>query len=236
MLVINPLGFAGNGITMILVTGGTGFVGSWLKKMQPVGVGIDAVYLHKRQYNEMNWSELECSGIIHLAPVSPEKVLQYAQQHHVRVLYCSSGAIYNVKTEYADNKRRWEGECLLSGCDVVIARLFTFCGEGLDDGKAIMEFTRLAKSNQPIIIHGTGHAIRTYMHGSKMAQWMWAIWERGKSGEAYDVGGNIPITMKRLAELTIKKYHSTSEIVVTGQQDNVAVYVPKNTRKTRELL
>jgi nucleoside-diphosphate-sugar epimerase len=152
------------------------------------------------------------------------------------LLYVSSGAVYHPEnsSEYALNKLAWEQECLVSGVDIVIARLFTF-----EDapGHAFAEFTKAAKTNKPIRIWGNGKAIRSYMNGNEMSKWLWAILLHGKSREAYDVGSDVPITLYELAAKIKVKYNSTSEIIIEDRiPDPMPIYLPENTKKTRDLL
>ena len=219
---------------MILITGGTGFVGNWMRRTQPKH--IRAAYIGQKEYQLGHWTGKRYTAYVHLAPVSPRLVNVSALVDNARVLYCSSGAAYDLHTDYADAKREGENECLASGVDVVIARLFTFWGEGLDAGKAYSEFERCALANEPLIIAGSGNAVRTYMHGSVMGFIMWRLLERGLSGEIYDVGSDEKITILELAKKIVLANKSESEISVLGGPDPVSFYVPKDVEKTRQLL
>lgn len=212
----------------ILITGGTGFVGYWMRQTEPKE--LNTFYLSRVKYLLENWDIHNWDYIVHLAPVSPASVLKSAKNSGARLLYCSSGAAYDQPTEYADNKRRWEAECLASGVEVVIARLFTFYGERLDEYKAISQFQKAANEGKPIYIHGNGKTVRSYMHGSEMGKWLWAILFKGKSGQIYDVGSDEPITILELAKLF------SDNIIVAGGKDPMPYYMPHNTAKTRALL
>lgn len=216
----------------VLITGGTGFVGSWMQKTQPKWLRVS--YLNHKQYTFTNWYSKEWDYIVHLAPVFPTRVLSHAGR--ARLLYCSSGAVYYGNNEYAKNKRTWEQECLDSYVDVVIARLFTFYGEGLDEHKAYTQFMKAARQNLPIVITGDGNTIRSYMHGEEMGRWMWAILLRGVSGDAYDVGSDEPITMLELANQIKRETKSQSEIIIKNGTDPMPYYMPKDTAKTKRLL
>lgn len=222
----------------VLITGGTGFVGHWMRKTLPE---VSCVrFLDSKGYKFFwdVWESEAWNHIVHLAPVAPYQVVELAKRNNARLLYCSSGIVYHpeANTEYRRNKLAWEKYCLDSGVDVVIARLFTFYGEKLDEHKAYTQFTKAAKANQPIEIWGDGSCVRSYMHGSELGRWIWAILFKGISGEAYDVGSDEPITMLQLAEYIKSQMKSKSEIIIKNGIDLVPYYMPQDTAKTKELL
>lgn len=215
----------------ILCTGGTGFVGSWMYKTEPPALRV--VYLSRAEYDLRRWRLHTWDAIIHLANIAPTEVLEHAQRFGSRVLYASSGIFYHTENdnEYRQNKIAWEKECRDSGVDVVIARLFTFSGEGLDDGKAIVQFERAARAGRPLVIWGDGSCVRSYMHGAEMGRWLWAILQHGVKGEAYDVGSNTPVTMTELAQ-----QFSSDIIYERDRYVPMPVYLPVDTAKTEALL
>ena len=219
----------------VLVTGGTGFVGYWVGKTAK----CEAVYsLSRTAYESDNWYHGKWDAIIHLASIPPSRVLTYCRKHSIRLLYASSGIIYHPEwnTDYRRNKLTWEEECLESGVDVVVARLFTFYGDNLDDRKAYTAFTEAARAGRPIRVTGDGNTVRSYMHGEEMGRQLWAILERGVSGEAYDVGSDVPVTMLELAGKINFEYGKKSAIIVEGGVDPMPHYLPTDTAKTRALL
>lgn len=223
----------------VLITGGTGFVGHWMKVTKPANVSV--TYLGREAYHEftqLKWKHFDYDGYVHLAPVDPLHAIFGAKWNHARLLYCSSGIVYHPEhdTEYRQNKIKWEQECLSSGVDLVIARLFTFYGEKLDEHKAYTQFTKAARQNSAIEIWGDGKTVRSYMHGYDLGRYMWAILLHGTNGEAYDVGSDEPITMLELAQHIKAQYESQSEIVVKNGKDPVPYYLPPNMEKTRRLL
>lgn len=218
----------------ILVTGGTGFVGKWMHRTQPEDT--DVTYLSRDQYWAGVWQKDMWDGIVHLAPISPASVIRVANHYHARLLYCSSGAVYGREGKYADDKRKWEHECLRDGRNVVIARLFTFYGDGLDANKAISRYTEEARQGATIIVRCDGNTVRSYMNGEQMGEWMWAILLKGKTGEAYDVGSDKPVTMLELARSVNAAYGNKSPILLEYQTQECAYYMPKDVEKTRRLL
>jgi nucleoside-diphosphate-sugar epimerase len=65
---------------------------------------------------------------------------------------------------------------------------------------------------------------------------MWAILMHGERGEAYDVGGDKPITMMELAQAFVKVFGTGSPIEVQNGIDPMPIYLPPNTAKTKRLL
>ena len=220
----------------VLVTGGTGFVGFWLKQTEPDSV--NCWYIGKDNYESAPWGFHSWDCIVHLANIAPKKVLTYCRLNNARLLYCSSGIVYHPEndTEYRRNKIKWEQECLDSGADVVICRLFAFHGERLSADKAIVAFENAAKKDEPLIIYGDGKTVRTYMSGEDMARRMWAVLLHGERGGCYDIGGTTPITMIELAKKIIKDNNSKSEIIIEGGKDPMPYYVPVDAEKTERLL
>jgi nucleoside-diphosphate-sugar epimerase len=218
----------------VLVTGGTGFVGRWVRNMQPKN--LDCIYLSSREYRNSWWKELSYRYIIHLAPIDPQGILELAKINHSKVLYCSSGAVYYLHTEYANNKRKWERTCIESDVNVVIARPFTFYGEGLDDDKAISRFIKMAKSGEDIVITGNGLCTRSYMHGKDLGFWLWTILLKGECKQFYDVGSNKPITLLELALAVKRIYNNKARIVIMDNGDAVPYYVPVDIDKTINLI
>jgi nucleoside-diphosphate-sugar epimerase len=226
----------------ILVTGGTGFVGTWFDWYNREK--RNTLYLlGSKEYNAFLWKGFKWDYIIHLAPIAPTEILAIAKRDNARVLYVSSGIVYHPEndTEYRKNKIKWEQECLDSGVDVVIARLFTFYGEKLDEHKAYTQFKKAAEAGEPLRIWGDGKAIRSYMHGSEMARWLWAILLHGESGEVYDVGSDEPITINQLAQKISLDYLEKTKILApiiieNRTPDPMPVYLPVDTAKTKALL
>jgi nucleoside-diphosphate-sugar epimerase len=214
----------------VIVTGGTGFCGYWMKQTEPESV--EAVYLSKIAYTEIGWYDWDGCDIVHLAPVSPNWAIRSARDNNKRLLYASSGIVYHPENtnEYRLNKIRWERECLDSGADVVIARLFTFYGERLDDNKAIVQFERAAKAGEPLRIWGDGSCVRSYMSGEEMGRRLWAVLLKGASGESYDIGSTVPVTMLELA----RRY--SDNIIIEGGHDAMPIYLPVDAEKTERLL
>lgn len=199
-----------------------------MKRTQPHG--LDCVYIGRYHYRRWHWDECRWDYIVHLANISPRRILSVAGP--ARILYCSSGGVYHEEyTQYDQDKHDWECLCLDSGLDVVIARLFSFFNA---PGHACAEFIREARKGWPVRIWGDGNAVRSYMHGRDLGKWMWAILFKGKMGEAYDVGSDVPVTMLELARMVTNQWKAP--ILICNSGDRVPYYMPFDTAKTRALL
>ncbi len=149
------------------------------------------------------------------------------KQSASRVLLLSSGAVYGksaVRTAaiseydalfpvqadlvgaYAAGKRAAEfavqAVAAQGGPQAVIARCFSFAGAylPLDSGYAIGNFLAQAMAGDELSIKGDGTPLRSYLYGSDMAEWLWTLLVRGRSGECYNVGSDQPVSIAALAE------------------------------------
>lgn len=214
----------------VLITGGTGFVGSWMRKTQPAH--LNAWFMSRADY-EMVYIE-RTTGIdyvVHLANVSPYPAIECARRNDARLLYCSSGAVYHPENdnEYRRNKMDWESECLYSGVDVIIARPFTFLGFS----PAQTTLFDAARAGRPLEVWGD--CIRSFMTGADLGRMMWAILFEGERGQAYDVGSDRPVTILRLAQRIKALCRTDSEIVFVDKPVPMPVYLPENPEKTKRL-
>jgi len=209
-----------NRIDNVLVTGGSGFVGHWLEVCQPPG--IEAVYVGRKLY-QTRWEIGRWDAIVHLAPVSPTRVLKYAEKRGAKVLYASSGAVYQGANDYAAHKREWEAICNASEADVVTARLFTFIGAGLKDHYAITHFIEAAKAGKPLSVWGDGSCVRSYLYGEDLGSWLWRILLDGNG--VYDVGSAVPYTILQVARMVADATGAKIELM-PGKVIETPVYLP----------
>jgi dTDP-glucose 4,6-dehydratase len=156
-------------------------------------------------------------------------LLDYAVKQQIgRFLLVSSGGVYGPQpvslekipesfngmadpliaaNAYSVGKRVAEHLCALyqdqHGIETVIARCFAFVGADLplDVHFAIGNFIRDALINQDILVKGDGTPLRTYMDQRDLAEWLLSLLANGRSGEAYNVGSDEPISISALAHL-----------------------------------
>ena len=201
-------------ISNVLITGGTGFVGSWMHETLPAQVHGE--FIGKEAYELGQWKWQKYDAIVHLANVLPADVLKASRDG--RILFASSGAakIRGRDNNYGYNKHLWEGDCRHSGADVVIARLYAFCGERLSGAYALTDFIRDAKAGGPIVIRGNGRAVRSYLYGKELGLMMWGLLFNGLKGETYEIGGKTPYTIARVAQLVSEVI--PAEVVIRNEK------------------
>jgi UDP-glucuronate decarboxylase len=182
-----------------------------------------------------------------------------------RFLLTSSGAIYGPQpadlaaipedwpgtpplaepsTAYGQAKRAAEHLCALfseqHGIETVIARCFAFVGADLplDVHFAIGNFIRDALTADAITVSGDGTALRTYLHQSDLAHWLFTLLEHGRTGQAYNVGSDEVISIAALAHLVRDILAPDKPVRILGQPDPGAArnrYVPDIHKAQREL-
>ncbi len=182
-----------------------------------------------------------------------------------RFLLTSSGAIYGPQpgdlisipedwsggpplaepnTAYGQAKRAAEHLCALyaerHGLETVVARCFAFVGPDLplDVHYAIGNFIRDALTADAIIVAGDGKPLRTYLDQSDLAHWLFTLLERGRAGEAYNVGSDEVISIANLAHLVRKLLAPRKPVQILAKHHPNAArdhYIP-DIRKSRQEL
>ena len=193
-----------------------------------------------------------------------KNVLEYARQQKVkRVLFISSGAVYgkqpldmthipedyasapnslNPLNAYACAKRQAENLCALYhhhyDFNYIVARCFAFVGPylPLDAHFAINNFIRDGINGGPIVVKGDGTTVRSYQYVYDLAEWLWMILTKGKTGEAYNVGSDEAITIADLAHLVSYCFDDKPEVIIKGKPDGeFDRYVPEIEKIKNEL-
>lgn len=161
---------------------------------------------------------------------------------------CFSGPDYlNPEAAYAlggEAKRYAEALSVAFGrqhaFDVVIARGFSFVGPylPLESKFAIGNFMRDALVGKPIVIHGDGTPIRSYLYGADLAIWLWTMLAKGRGGRAYNLGSDQAMSLERIARMVDERGEARAGLHI-AQQATPGVpsqrYVPSTERATTEL-
>ena len=168
-----------------------------------------------------------------------ENILEAASNHNKEVLIASSSEIYGKNSsgplnEESDRivgsplKSRWsysEAKAidesmaifyhLERGLVVRIVRLFNTVGPRQVGhyGMVVPRFVAAALKNEPLTVYGTGDQSRCFCHVYDAIRGIVAIIDSDQTvGSAFNVGNNVEISIKELAEQVIKITGSTSQI------------------------
>ena len=186
-----------------------------------------------------------------------------------RIVFTSSGGVYgempkglerfpeehrgavsplDPRSAYAEGKRAAEfllAEATQRGvCVGVVARLFAFSGVHLplDRHFALGNFVRDAVEHRLIAVTGDGTAVRSYLDGMDMAQWIMRAAEAGEPGFPHHVGSEDAISIRGLAHLVADRAAQVLGLEVdvrvlgtSRSTDGVSRYVPE-TSLTRQIL
>jgi len=181
-----------------------------------------------------------------------------------RLLLVSSGAVYGqfpagltyvpetyhggpdpllAASAYGEGKRVSEwlaAQASADGLEVKIARVFSLIGPHLplDKHFAIGNFLRSALAGKEIVIQGDGTAHRSYLYAADMAAWLWAVLLHGQSCRAYNVGGDVSLSIAELANRVKAVLQGDMQITVKSSlrpDTPVLHYAPDITRARQEL-
>jgi len=141
-------------------------------------------------------------------------------------------------------KRAAEHLCALFseqyGIETVIARCFAFVGADLPLNVhfAIGNFIRDALTADAITVSGDGTPLRTYLHQSDLAHWLFILLEHGRPGQAYNVGSDEVISIAALAHLVRDILAPDKNVRILGQLEPGFArnhYVPSIIKIQRQL-
>ncbi|MBI2651240.1 NAD-dependent epimerase/dehydratase family protein [Candidatus Woesearchaeota archaeon] len=121
--------------------------------------------------------------------------------------------------------KAYNHEC---GSSIKIARFFNVYGPRQSNNFVVPIFIDNALQNKPIKVFGNGSQTRCFTYVDDAIDGIFKVVEKGKTGEAYNIGNNHPTTILQLAETIKELANSKSEII--------KVDFGKNTRtKEREI-
>lgn len=185
-----------------------------------------------------------------------QRVLDFAVEKNIkRTLFLSSGAVYgqqpwemekvpeswnggpspvDARATYAEAKRAAEMLCAIYkkqfGLEIAIARIFALLGPYLSLGIhfAAGNFIKDAMEGKKVIVNGNGLPCRSYLYASDLTVWLLHMLVRAESCKPYNVGSDVSISVKKLAE-KISKTLGSGEFEVLDAMDvgwNPGRYVP----------
>lgn len=158
---------------------------------------------------------------------------------------CSgSPPLAEPSTAYGQAKRAAEYLCALVGAqhglETVVARCFAFVGPDLPFNVhfAIGNFIGDALTADALTVSGDGTPLRTYLHQSDLAHWLFTLLEHGRPDQAYNVGSDEVISIADLAHLVRYILATEKPVRILGQPAPGAArnrYVPDIQKAHQEL-
>lgn len=130
----------------------------------------------------------------------------------------------DVRSCYAESKRLGETMCVSFLAQykvpVKIVRPFHTFGPGisLEDGRVFADFIKNIVNNEDIIMKSDGLAERTFCYLADAAAAFFLVLLEGKSGEAYNVGREEPISIINLAKLMVSLFPKKGLKVITAKR------------------
>ena len=100
--------------------------------------------------------------------------------------------------------------------DIKIVRFFNVYGPGQESNWVVPIFINKALRNEPITVFGNGNQTRCFTYVEDIADGVLKVFEKGKTGEAYNIGNNQPTTIFELAQIVKEITKSKSEIIKLG--------------------
>ena len=121
-------------------------------------------------------------------------------------LYVSSSSAAHPYNPYAVSKLSAEQTLSLYAKEtkLVIARPFTVYGTTMptvQNATAIGKFVHAYRNKKPLVINGTGHQRRDYIHVDELIQAMLLLLDKGQHKQIYDIGTGFPVSINDIADV-----------------------------------
>ena len=102
------------------------------------------------------------------------------------------------------------------GTDIKIVRFFNVYGPRQSPNFVIPIFLKNSLEGNPIRVFGSGSQTRCFTYVDDAIEGIMEVFEKGKTGEAYNIGNNQPTTLLELANIIKELTGSKSEIIKVG--------------------
>ena len=176
-----------------------------------------------------------------------QNVLDACKFHNVsKIIITSSAAIYesyndsidemgitNPLSPYGKSKLDMEKITIDSKMNYSILRLFNVYGSGNSNG-VIANFNKNILKDNPLIIYGTGEAIRDFIHVQDVVDAI-IISMESKSG-IYNIASGVGISIINLAKLLIELSGKNSKIIYHSSRQGEILYSVANIVKSQKEL
>ena len=164
-------------------------------------------------------------------------MLGLARRVNARILLASTSEVYGdpeihpqpeeykgsvnpigIRSCYDEGKRIAESLCFdyqrMHNSEIRVARIFNTYGPRmiLNDGRVVSNFIVQALTNQPITIYGDGSQTRSFCYVDDLIDGLISLMNSSESGPI-NIGNPNEFTIKKLAEMVIKKVNSNSKFI-----------------------
>ena len=102
------------------------------------------------------------------------------------------------------------------GTDIKMVRFFNVYGPRQSNNFVVPIFINNALQNKPLKVFGDGSQTRCFTYVDDIISGVLKVTEKGKRGEAYNIGNNKPTTILELAQIIKEVTGSKSEIIKVG--------------------
>ena len=159
-------------------------------------------------------------------------LLEKTRTHRSPLLICSTDEVYgstpahtkfsesaplNPSSPYSASKASADLLALAAvktyGQDVIISRSSNCYGPRQHPEKLIPRLIFHALRDEPLPIYGSGQQIRDWMHVDDCALGLIATFEKGGTGQAYNLGSNTEHTNLGIARSILKKLHKPETLI-----------------------
>jgi len=222
--------------------------------------------IHSAVYQQPAGEKASNLAMVNEMLTGTKRVLDFCVQAKVKkMLLVSSGAVYGkapahlekipedfsdaidptvTSSAYHHAKRMMESLSVLyaeeNDFEAKIARCFAFIGPylQLDRSFAVSDFILNALSARSITVKGDGKTVRSYLYMADLAIWLWMILFRGITCKPYNVGSELPVTIRELAEAIANESEPPQNVsilrnnIIGVAQDH---YLPDTARARSEL-
>ena len=124
------------------------------------------------------------------------------------------------------------------GSDARIVRIFNSYGPRmeLNDGRMPSAFIGAALRGEPVLVHGDGTQTRSLCFVGDTVAGIEAAMERGRSGEAYNIGRAEEVTVREFAHLVVREVRADVPTqFVMGRPQDIRRRCPDTTKSEAEL-
>lgn len=161
-------------------------------------------------------------------------VLLAAKELGAKVIYTSTSTVYGLAdmptnefqalkpiSFYGASKAAGDLYCFAFhytfGVDTVILRLYNVYGPGNRKGVMYDLFKKLERDPAHLEVIGTGLQKKDYIYIDDTIDALLVAYERGASGEAYNVGSGVSTTVNEIVRIVLDILQLSPEITYTGQ-------------------